>query len=172
MTSRSAGEGRYAVLEREQRWILDAVPTGITDERTVTDHYLIGTTLRLRKLQSANEILFKLCQKVRVEEGNPERVKITNIYISPEEYDQIRSLPSSTIVKTRHNYLRDDVVYAIDQFRGRHVGLVLAETELSESDLSYPVPAFGWLEVTRDDRYSGGSLAVASDEDLRELIGR
>jgi CYTH domain-containing protein len=170
MTGRVAGEGSYAKLEREQRWVLDTIPGGITDERSITDDYLVGTRLRLRKVQSSVETVYKLCQKVRLEEGDPERVKITNIYISPEEYSYLLSLPSATIVKTRHSFLFDGVVFGIDQFQGRHDGLVLAETEIGESDPRYPVPAFGRLEVTDDNRYSGGWLAVASDDELRQVI--
>jgi CYTH domain-containing protein len=171
MTSRLAGEGRYAKVEREQRWVLDTVPSGITDVRTITDDYLVGTRLRLRKIESNGEVIFKLCQKVRIDEANPEHVKITNFYISPEEYSQVLSLPTSTIVKTRHTYVHDDAVFAIDRFHGRHVGLILAEREESESDLAHAAPITGWFEVTRDDRYSGGSLAFASDNELGQLIG-
>jgi CYTH domain-containing protein len=172
VTSRIAGEGRYARLEREQRWVLDAVPAGTTNEKTITDDYLLGTRLRLRKIQSDDESIFKLCQKVRVDECDPERVKITNCYISPDEYNQLLLLPSSRIVKTRSILHRFDVAYAIDQFSGRHAGLILAETELSELAISRETPEFARSEVTRDNRYSGGWLAFASDEEVRQLIER
>jgi CYTH domain-containing protein len=171
MTSRVPGEGRYAKLEHERRWVLDALPAGVTDQRYITDAYLIGTRLRLRKVQSEGETVFKLCQKVRIDEASPERVKITNIYLSPDEYKFMLTLPSSSIVKTRYTYMHTDVIYAIDQFHGRHAGLVLAESEMSESHPTYPVPEFARLDVTRDERYSGGSLALASDDVLRHLIG-
>ncbi|HVB01185.1 MAG TPA: hypothetical protein VNE42_07980 [Acidimicrobiales bacterium] len=170
MTSRIAGEGRYSKLEREQRWVLDAVPAGTTNEKTITDDYLVGTRLRLRKIQSDDESIFKLCQKVRVDEGDPERVKITNFYISFDEYNQLLLLPSSKIVKTRRDFFHIDTVYAIDQFNGRHAGLILAEMELSESAQSHEVPEFARSEVTRDNRYSGGWLAFASDEELLQLV--
>jgi hypothetical protein len=171
MTSRLPGEGRYAQLEHERRWALGVVPLGITDERTITDDYLLGTRLRLRKIESNGETIFKLCQKVRIDEANPEVVKITNFYISPGEYSRVLSLPSSAIVKTRHNYVRDNAVFAIDQFHGRHAGLLLAETEIPESDPTFSDAPSDWFEVTGDDRYSGGRLAFASDDELRQLIG-
>ena len=170
MTSRIAGEGRYSKLEREQRWVLDAVPAGTTNEKTITDDYLVGTRLRLRKIESDDESIFKLCQKIRVDEGHPERVKITNFYISFDEYNQLLLLPSSRIVKTRHDFFHIDVVYAIDQFNGRHAGLILAEMELSEWAQGHETPEFARSEVTRDNRYSGGWLAFASDEELLQLV--
>jgi CYTH domain-containing protein len=171
VASRRAGEGRYAILEREQRWVLDAVPAEAVDERLITDDYLIGTRLRLRKIQSDSETIFKLCQKVRVNDGDPELVKITNMYLSLDEYERVLSLPSAPIVKTRRNLTRAGSVFAIDQFHGRHAGLVLAETELKEFDPNLDIPAFARSEVTNDDRFSGGNLAFASDEVLRQVIG-
>jgi CYTH domain-containing protein len=170
VTDRFPGEGRYAKLERERRWRLDAIPVGVTDEREIIDDYLAGTRLRLRKVLSDGASVFKLCQKVRVVHGDPERVKITNIYISLEEYDRMLSLPSLRIVKTRRNFVHANVVYAIDQFDGRHAGLVLAELEVREPDSISATPEFAKSEVTHDDRYSGGWLAFASDNELRELI--
>jgi CYTH domain-containing protein len=158
-------------LEREQRWVIDAVPADTGDERVITDDYLIGTRLRLRKIQSDSETIFKLCQKVRVHDGDPELVKITNLYISLDEYKKVLSLPSARIVKSRYNLTRAGSVYAIDQFHGRHAGLVLAETELKEFEPNLGIPTFARSEVTNDDRYSGGSLAFASDEELRQVIG-
>jgi CYTH domain-containing protein len=172
VTSWLAGEGRYAQLEREQRWVLDAVPSDVTDKRIIADSYLVGTRLRLRKVQSGGETTLKLCQKVRLEEDDPERVKITNFYISPEEYGSLLSLSSATIVKTRYSYLHEGIVFGIDHFEGRHAGLLLAETEIGETDAMHPLPAFGRLEVTGDNRYSGGWLAFASDNELQDLFAR
>jgi len=169
VTSRIAGEGRYAKLEREQRWVLDSLPPTATDERRITDDYLVGTRLRVRKIESESETLHKLCQKVRVDLDEGERVKITNIYISLDEYNVLLSLPTATIVKTRRSLSYGGAMYAIDEFHGRHAGLVLAERELSESELRHETPRFARAEVTSDDRYSGGGLAFASDEELLKL---
>ncbi len=171
MKSRRAGEGRYAQWEREQRWVLDAVPSSASDERLITDDYLVGTQLRLRKIHSNSETLYKLCQKVRVDSSSSERVKITNLYISLEEYKLMLSLPTATILKTRRSFSYGGAKYAVDEFHGRHDGLVLAERELDESEPRQETPDFARREVTLDDKYSGGLLAFASDHELRSLFG-
>jgi hypothetical protein len=79
VNSRQPGEGRYAQLEREQRWLLKELPPGVTNERVIVDHYWTGTTLRLRMIQDHDEVVYKLCQKVRRDTDNPEMVKITNV---------------------------------------------------------------------------------------------
>jgi len=97
----SPGEGRYAQLEREQRWLLEELPPGITDERVIVDHYWTGTSLRLRMIQNRSEVVYKLCQKVRLDEDNPELVKITNIYLSESEFQVLSVTRASIISKSR-----------------------------------------------------------------------
>lgn len=172
MTSRRPGEGRYAQLEREQRWLLSSVPRAATDERVIVDHYWSGTTLRLRMIEDGDEAVYKLCQKVRVDEGNPHLVKITNIYLSMSEFDQLSVTPASIVAKSRWVLHAGGVTYAIDEFKGRHAGLVLAEVELDEHAPLLAKPSFAIADVSDDDEYSGGWLAKASEADLRRVIGR
>jgi hypothetical protein len=46
---------KYALVERERRFLLAALPSGVrlTDERHITDRYLTGTRLRLRRVTRA-----------------------------------------------------------------------------------------------------------------------
>jgi CYTH domain-containing protein len=168
--NRRPGEGRYARLEREQRWLLTHVPSGVDGSREISDCYLSGTRLRLRKVTEGDHVVFKLGQKVRVDDTNPERVMITNVYLSSDEYDQLLSLAGASLIKTRWNFIHDGDLYAVDAFRGRHDGLILAEVEIGEEDPRREMPPFATVDVTNDDRYSGGRLAFARDEELRELI--
>jgi CYTH domain-containing protein len=170
--ARRPGEGRYAHVEREQRWLLDRLPPGITDERVIVDHYWRGTTLRLRMVQDHDDVVYKLGQKVRAEEGNPELVKLTSLYLSEGEFHALSVTPAAIISKSRWNVTCDGVDYAIDEFKGRHSGLVLAEVELSEHQTRVRGPAFAVAEVTDDNEYSGGWLATASNDDLRRLLRR
>jgi hypothetical protein len=61
-------EGRYARIERERRFLLAGppLPAAVTGRRRITDRYLPGTRLRLRRiddLRSADRE-FKFTQKV------------------------------------------------------------------------------------------------------------
>ncbi|HEY5110834.1 MAG TPA: hypothetical protein VII67_00730 [Acidimicrobiales bacterium] len=170
MTSRSPGEGRYAKVEREQRWFLNAVPRGANDAREITDHYVTGTSLRLRKIASEDEVIYKLAQKIRPDVENPALLKITNIYLSSDDYDRLLVLDGSTISKRRHRLVHEGRSFAIDEFKGRHTGLLLAEVEIGEADPRVPTPSFAASEVTSDNRYSGGWLAGATDGQLRDLL--
>lgn len=171
VSRRRPGEGRYAKAEREQRWLLSELPQGITGKREILDQYLIGTTLRLRRVESDNEVVYKLAQKVRPNLANPERVNITNIYLSFDEYVQLSAMASHDISKCRWDYAHQSLSYAIDEFGGRLVGLLLAEVEIGDTDPRLTTPDFAVTEVTSDNRYSGGWLAEATDSELRDLIG-
>jgi CYTH domain-containing protein len=170
VTSRRPGEGRYAQLEREQRWLLKELPAGVTNERVVVDHYWVGTSLRLRMIQDGDDIVYKLCQKIRLDGDDPEWVKITNIYVSDSEFHALSVTPASIIAKSRWTLTAHDVTYAIDEFKGRHSGLVLAEVELRDDDPRVGGPEFALADVTSDNEYSGGWLASASATDLLRVI--
>jgi CYTH domain-containing protein len=171
MSERSPGEGRYAHLEREQRWLLAAVPGKAQPRSEILDRYLRGTRLRLRRVTLPDRVIYKLCQKVRLVDGDPERVKLTNIYLSAEEYDTFAALSCAEIVKQRFVMPWGIAELVVDRFQGRLDGLVLAEAELSPDDGLLKLPPFALADVTHDDRYSGGALAHASAEELASLLG-
>jgi adenylate cyclase len=172
MTSRRPGEGRYAQLEREQRWLLEKVPDGATDERVIVDHYWMGTSLRLRMVDDGHGVVYKLTQKVRTGVDSPEFVKITNIYLAESEFRNLSVVPASIVSKSRWTILSDGDCFAVDEFKGRHSGLVLAEIELGSDEPRREVPDFAITEVTNDDEYSGGRLASASAADLLRIVPR
>jgi len=170
--SRRPGEGRYAQLEREQRWLLEELPAGVADERVIVDHYWTGTSLRLRLVEDSHGVVYKLAQKIRVDVDSPELVKITNIYLNESEFHVLSAVPASMVSKSRWTVVSRGVSYAVDEFKGRHLGLVLAEIELGSGEPRLEVPDFALAEVTDDDEYSGGWLASASDADLLRIILR
>jgi CYTH domain-containing protein len=149
---------------------LKELPPDVTGERMIVDHYWIGTSLRLRVIQDGDEVIYKLCQKVRREPDDPESVMITNIYLSGEEFHALSVMPSNIVTKSRWSATFDDVRYAVDEFKGRHVGLVLAELELREDEPLSRGPAFAVADVTNADEYSGGWLAMASSTDLERIM--
>ena len=172
MISRHPGEGRYARIEREQRWLLNELPPNVTDERVIVDHYWTGTSLRLRMIQRGDEVVYKLCQKVRVAVDNPELVKITNIYLRSDEFHALSVTPSSILAKSRWSVVSNGVRYAVDEFKGRHTGLVLAEVELGEGEPRALGPEFALAEVTNVNEYTGGWLATASAKALADVLSR
>lgn len=172
MPDRRPGEGRYAKLEREQRWLVPTVPERAGRGTVIEDRYVTGTRLRLRRAEGTSGVLHKLAQKVRPAEGGggPERVKITNLYLSEDEAAVLRQLPAAVLRKHRWPVRHDGRAYAVDEHLGRLAGLVLAETTLDEAEPRLPLPPFALREVTDDERFSGGWLAHASDAEAAALL--
>ncbi|MDX6199456.1 MAG: hypothetical protein QOJ79_2607 [Actinomycetota bacterium] len=114
--------------------------------------------------------MYKLTQKVRVSEGAPADLRITNTYLSREEYDVLKTLPAAAISKVRSIHRHGSHEIAVDTFQHRLRGLRLAEVEVQDLDEPIELPAWVGPEITYDNRYTGGYLASASDDDIRGLL--
>lgn len=140
---------KYARLESERRLLLDAVPE-LPWERTIrlTDRYVHGTRLRVRLVEEVGaDPVYKLGQKLRLDESAPSTNAHTTLYLDEREYLLLRSLPAAVLTKTRHLY----VGWAVDVHAS---GLVLAETEGSSD------PPFAFRrDVTAEERYTGAALS-------------
>lgn len=159
--------GKYARVERERRFLLaSAPPVPPGRGRRITDRYLTHTQMRLRRAEQLDggPPELKLTQKIPAERPGPVQGLITNIYLSPLEYDVFAALPARTLSKYR--YSRPPL--GIDVFRPPLDGLVIAEAEFdSDDDMhAFPVPEFAVAEVTADARFTGGRLADATRDDV------
>lgn len=167
---RRPGRGRHARVEREQRWALRQRPDGLIEPTPIVDRYLIGTRLRLRQVDTGSSAVYKLGQKVRPVEASPELVKLTNIYLIESEYEVFRRLPARELRKTRWRLPATSRQIIVDEFHGHLAGLVLAEIELAPGEPLGALPGVPAVDVTLDDRFSGGHLAAAGVAEVRELL--
>ncbi len=61
---------KYAVVERERRYLLASLPEGVTSTYLIVDRYVTGTRLRLREVRDeAGTVIRKLGHKVRLTDG-------------------------------------------------------------------------------------------------------
>jgi CYTH domain-containing protein len=161
---------KYALAERERRFLMAGLPPGgaaaASRRVDIVDRYLAGTRLRLRRAgpPGSAEPELKLTQKVPAARPGPVRGLITNLYLSPAEYGVLATLPGTELAKTRLFF----PPYSFDVFGPPRSGLVLAEVELgSDADLAAcPPPPGSVAEVTSDDRFTGGRLAVTPRAEL------
>ena len=63
--------------------------------------------------------------------------------------------------KHRHLVPFGGLTWEVDEFGGRHTGLVMAEVELTHEDQHVQMPDWIGREVTDDDRYYNASLSRA-----------
>ncbi|MCW2776665.1 MAG: hypothetical protein JWN17_390 [Frankiales bacterium] len=166
---RVPGQGSYARPERERRFLLSADPPALRDVRLLEDRYLDGLRLRLRRVTGDGEAVHKLTQKVRLGAG-PAELSLTNLYLDAGEHARLVHLPGADLRKTRGRCPGSPFV--VDVFTGRHAGLRLAEAEVDDLAARLHLPDWIGREVTDDERYTGGALARASDEELAALLRR
>jgi CYTH domain-containing protein len=148
---------KYAVVERERRYLLASLPEGITSTTEIVDRYVTGTRLRLREVREDNgTVTRKLGHKVRLTEG-PAEVACTNFYLSEEEWAVVAALPARTLRKKRHLVHRNGLLVAIDEHED---GTLVAEIDDGD-EAAGSVP--GWLDVVADvsddEAWTGGQLA-------------
>ena len=167
----SLAPGKYARIERERRFLLVGLPSTErpTSVRKITDHYLTGTSLRLRHIRGPGGDQYKLTQKIPAAHPGPVQGLITNIYLSKAEHDQlVAALPGRPLTKTRYSI----PPFGIDVFDPPLHGLVTGEAEFGTDAeiLALRLPGYIHAEVTCDPRFTGGRLAAASREDLASWL--
>ena len=148
---------KYAVVERERRFLLASVPDGIAATVEIDDLYIDGSRLRLREVREADgAITRKLTHKVRISEDASE-VACTNFYLSDDEWQVLAVLPGQRLHKTRHSIRCGDLTVLVDVHAD---GAIVAEIDDGDST---PGPVPEWLdvicEVTSDERWTGAGLA-------------
>lgn len=172
-------ESKYACIERERRYLLKDLPEGMTradPHVQITDNYITGTRLRLRKVRDprTNEWTVKFTQKFAPNPEDLSRTVITNTYLNAAEYQVLSVFEANEIRKNRYPFEWQGREFTIDMFLGDLFGLVLAEVSFeSDTDLvSFPQPPFAIAEVTNNELFTGGKLCDVTFEAIRDEIRR
>ena len=170
-------ESKYARVERERRYLLQDLPEGLTrpdPHVQITDNYITGTRLRLRKVREprTNKWTVKLTQKFAPDPRDFSRTIITNIYLNPLEVETLGISDANEIRKNRYPFEFEGRKWSVDMFLGDLFGLVLAEVsfETDEELESFPKPPFAVADVTNLELFTGGRLSELTFEDIREEI--
>ena len=168
-------ESKYARIERERRYLLDDLPEGLTRASPhvqITDNYITGTRLRLRKVREpqTNKWTVKFTQKFAPNAADLSRTIITNLYLTATESEVLGVFEANEIRKNRYPYEFEGRKFSIDMFLGDLFGLVLAEIGFdSDEELdSFPPPPFVVEDVTHNKLFTGGNLSVSTFAEVRE----
>lgn len=168
---------KYACIERERRYLLRDLPEGITradPHLQITDNYITGTRLRIRKMREprTNKWTVKFTQKYAPDPHDLSRTIITNIYLNALEAETLSVFDANEIRKNRYHFEFEGRKFSADMFLGDLFGLVLAETsfETDEELDHYPKPPFALIDVTNDPLFTGGKLCELTFSDVRKEI--
>ena len=170
---------RYAHIERERRYLLQDLPEGLTradPHVQITDNYITGTRLRIRKVRDprTNKWVVKFTQKFAPDPSDYSRTIITNTYLNALEAESLSMFDANEIRKNRYKFQYEGHEFAVDMFLGDLFGLVLAEVSFENDDEldNFPKPAFAIADVTNHELFTGGKLSQLSFEDIRREIVR
>src|SRR5215204_1878741 len=149
-------ESKYARIERERRYLLRDLPEGMSrsdPHLQITDNYITGTRLRLRKVRDprTNKWTVKFTQKFAPDPNDLSRTIITNTYLNALEAEVLADVfNSNEIRKNRYPFEFEGRKFSVDMFLGDLFGLVLAEVgfENDEELESFPRPDFALADVT------------------------
>src|ERR1041385_8413250 len=168
---------KYARIERERRYLLQDLPADLTRASPhvqITDNYITGTRLRIRKVREplTNKWTVKFTQKYSPNPPDFSRTVITNIYLNALEAETLAMFDANEIRKNRYAFEYDGKAFSIDMFLGDLFGLVLAEVSFQSDDEldNYPMPSFALADVTKNEMFTGGRLSQLSFADIREAI--
>lgn len=172
-------ESKYAHLERERRYLLQDLPEGLTradHHLQITDNYITGTRLRIRKVRDpqTNKWVVKFTQKFAANRKDLARTTITNTYLNAIEAETLSIFAANEIRKNRYLFEFEGRRFSVDMFLGDLFGLVLAEVSFDDdAELdSYPLPPFALADVTNNELFTGGRLSQLSFADLKDELVR
>ncbi|MEP6817886.1 MAG: hypothetical protein ABJA18_00030 [bacterium] len=170
-------ESKYARIERERRYLLQDLPEGLSRASPhvqITDNYITGTRLRLRKVRDpqTNKWTVKLTQKFAPDPEDLSRTVVTNIYLNALETEMLAVSDANEIRKNRYAFEFEGRQFSVDMFLGDLFGLVLAEVSFETDDElnDYPKPPFAIADVTNNELFTGGKLCQIAFADIREAI--
>ncbi len=170
-------ESKYALIERERRYLLEDLPEGLSradHHLQITDNYLTGTRLRLRKVRDpqTNKWVVKLTQKFAPDPEDLSRALITNIYLNAQEAETLAVFEANEIRKNRYYFEFAGKQFSVDMFLGDLFGLVLAEVALTTDDelASFPTPPFALADVTNNPTFTGGRLCYLTFAEVKAAI--
>lgn len=170
-------ESKYARVERERRYLLQDLPEGLTradPHLQITDNYITGTRLRLRKVREprSNKWTVKFTQKFAPVPEDLSRTIITNTYLNALEAETLSVFNTNEIRKNRYYFEFEGRRFSVDMFLGDLFGLVMAEVgfETDEELDRFQKPAFALAEVTDDSFFTGGRLCELTFSEVRQHI--
>ena len=172
-------DSKYVRLERERRYLLRDLPDGLTrtdPHLQITDSYITGTRLRIRKVRDpkTNKWTVKFTQKFAPNPTDFSHTFITNMYLNAIEAETFGVFQANEIRKNRYYFDFEGRRFSIDMFLGDLLGLVLAETSFASDEemADFAQPLFALADVTNNELFTGGRLSELTFADIRREVAQ
>src|SRR3954470_12859966 len=114
-------DSKYSRVERARRYLLENLPEGLSRadyHLQITDNYITGTRLRLRKVRDprTNKWVVKFTQKFAPDPKDLSLTIITNTYLNAMEAETLSIFAANEIRKNRYPFEFEGRQFAIDMF--------------------------------------------------------
>lgn len=152
-------------LEIERRFLVQKVPTdylGLLQYEDIRQHYLADTgewVMRVRRiLDRRRRATYRMTMK---RAGRGIVVNEVEVDIPQTAYDDLVAFCGPALEKKRFIIPHGALVIELDQFKGAHAGLWIAEVEFPDLPAAeaFEPPAWFGQEITGDKRFSNYNLA-------------
>lgn len=170
---------KYAYIQHQRRYLLEDLPEGLTRASAhlqMTDNYITGTRLRLRKIRNpqTNKWTLLLTQRFPAKPNDLSRLTITELYLDSTEYETLSVFEGNEIRKNRYSFAWEGHEFSVDMFLGDLFGLVTAEITFAaeEAAASFPKPNFALAEITNQSIFFGERLCQLTFDDIRAELKR
>ncbi|MDY8137020.1 CYTH domain-containing protein [Aquimarina sp. 2201CG5-10] len=148
------------MIEIERKFLVsdDSYKTEVHKSTNITQGYLNSHPERAVRIRIKGKKGF-LTIKGKSNESGTSRFEWEKEISLEEAKALIKLCEEGIIEKVRHEVSSGKHIIEIDEFLGRHKGLVLAEIELSSEDEKFLKPTWLDKEVTGDPRYYNSQLS-------------
>jgi adenylate cyclase len=127
----------------------------------IQQSYLVADSSRTIRIRIAGEDAYLTIKGETLGASRPEfEYKIP----IDDAREMMYTLSLASIRKIRHFVEVDGKTWEVDEFLGRHKGLMLAEIELKDESESYTLPEWVTENVTQHPGYSNAYLALHADD--------
>ena len=156
-------------MEIERKWLADAaaIPydlSGLHSYAIEQFYVAFSPTIRARRINGGERHVLTVKTRPEGLQHDGLQREEYEFPLSAEEYDSLLQDAKGTVIrKTRYTVpLENGLTEELDVFSGALEGLVFLEIEFpdTESALAYPDPSWVKADVTYDNRYKNGSLAI------------
>jgi adenylate cyclase len=157
--------------EFERRFLLPSMPDlGEVTTRNISQGYLNTDPERTVRIRLMDNQAFLTIKGKRVEGLSPEFEYEIPVDDAAPLLDMCGA--DNTLSKTRHVWhAPDGHIWEVDEFTGRHEGLVIAEVELPSASSAFQMAAWmNGVEVTKDNNFSNSNLLAVPRDKLKTMI--
>ena len=160
-------------------FLIQALPEPLTRASShiqLFDNYIPNTRMRLRSVRNPDTRIWTrvLQQRLSATESELTVMKVAEIFLNEEEYEQFRIFEGLEVRKNRYFHEFDGKTFGFDVYLGGLWGLNTARIEFGDARemREFDPPRFLIVEITDDPFFAGESLVTKTFAEIEAEVLR